>query len=128
MLTEESYYTALCIYAGAGVLVCVLLWLWLRRRWAPFWVALVTLLSAALLLTPAYPAADVDTFAPAILVLGFSLLTDGGEGALLATRPLAVMVGLACGLALLLQVALFRRQRRRSRPAPAVPRTGADAA
>lgn len=115
MLSEDSYLTALYVYAGAAsALLLCLVW-WLRRR-GPGWVALLVLLAAALLLTPAYPKEGVATLAPALIVAGFQLLTDGYEAAAHALRPLGFMCGLAVVLALLLRLTVFRR---RARPAQA---------
>ena len=42
---------------------------------------LLVLLSAALLLTPAFPQPGVDTMAPALIVAGFEFLLNGPEAA-----------------------------------------------
>ena len=126
MLSESSYLMAIYVYTGAacGLLLC-LAW-WLGRHWRAGWVALVVLLAAALLLTPAYPKADVDTFAPALIVAGFQLFTEGYAAAEHALRPLAYMSALAVVLALLLWVTIFRRRGRAAQPQKAPPAAAAN--
>jgi len=111
MLDESSYLTAIYAYVGsAGVLLLYVGW-WLSRHWRPSWVALVVLLMAALLLTPAYSAVETDTLAPALIVAVFEIMTTGLEGAIDALRPLVFMTGLAIVAALLLRVTVFRRRK-----------------
>ena len=126
MLSESSYLMAIYVYTGAafGLLIC-LAW-WLGRHWRAGWVALVVLLAAALLLTPAYPKADVDTFAPALIVAGFQLFTEGYAAAEHALRPLAYMSALAVVIALLLWVTIFRRRGRAAQPQKAQPAAAAN--
>ena len=111
MLTEESYLTAIYAYCGAAALICLLLAWWLWRRWRNIWVALAVTLSAALLLTPAFPQPGVDTMAPALIVAGFELLLNGPEAAEHAFKPLAVACGPALVLAILLRLTLLRPRR-----------------
>lgn len=122
MLSESSYLMAIYVYTGAaGVYLLFLIW-WMRRRSAAL-VALMVLLSAALLLTPAYPKEGVATLAPALIVAGFQLFTEGYEAAQHALKPLAFMCGLAVVLALLLRLTILRP---RSRP-PAAKKPAAEA-
>ena len=109
MLSESSYLAAIYVYVGAAcaLLLCLLWWL---RKWGAGWIALVVLLAAALLLTPAYPKAGVATLAPALIVAGFQLFTEGYEAAEHALRPLAFMSAAAVVLALLLRLLVFRRR------------------
>jgi hypothetical protein len=116
VLTESSYHTAIYTYTGAACAIVLILGIWLRRHWRPVWVALVVLLGAALLLTPAYPREDAATLAPALIVAGFRFLTDDPQAAGPALGALAFTSGVAVALALLLQVTLFRRHRRARRP------------
>ncbi len=109
MLTESAYLTALCVYVGAAVLALLCLAWWLRR-WPSGLVALLVLLGAALLLTPAYPREGVTTVAPALIVAGFQMFTEGVESAQHALRPLATMSAVAVVLALLLSFTVFRRR------------------
>ena len=109
MLSESSYLTALYCYVGAGCAALAYLGWWLSRHWSAGWVALVVLLSAAVLLTPAHPNAEVTTFAPALVVAVFEGLTYGAEAAQHAFRPLAFMVALALVLAIALRLLVFRR-------------------
>lgn len=108
MLSESSYLTAMYAYVGAACVMLLYLAWWLSRHWRPGWVALVVLLGAALLLTPAFPREGVDTFAPALIVAGFQFLTYGYEAAEHALRPLAFMSALAIVVALFLRLTLFR--------------------
>ena len=108
MLSESSYLSAIYVYVGAAALILLYLAWWLGRHWRPGWVALVVLLAAALLLTPAYPAEDADTMAPALIVAGFQLFTEGYNAAEHALRPLAFMSAAAVILAFLLWLLLLR--------------------
>ncbi len=117
MLSESSYLFAIYVYVGAACVMLLYLTWWLAGHWRAGWVALVVLLGAALLLTPAYPKEGVDTFAPAFIVAGFQLLTEGFEAAGHALRPLGFMSALAVVLALLLGVTVLRgRGPRSARP------------
>ena len=108
MLSEESYLTAIYVYTGAAAMLLLCLAWWLGRSWRAGWVALVVLLAAALLLTPAYPKEGVSTMAPALIVAAFQLFTEGYEASLHALRPLGMACGLAVVLALLLRFSIFR--------------------
>ena len=108
MLTEESYLTAIVVYCGAALLALLLMLWWLRKSWRPAWLALGFFVGAALLLTPAFPEAGSDTLAPALIVAGFQLLTDGVESAQHALRPLLFMLCLAVVLSLLLRFTVLR--------------------
>ncbi len=117
MLSESSYLTAIYAYVGAACVMLLYLAWWLGRHWRAGWVALVVLLGAALLLTPAYPKDGVETLAPALIVASFQLLTDGFEAAEHALRPLGFMSALAVALALLLGLTVLRgRGPRNARP------------
>ena len=110
MLTEESYLIALYTYIGAALgFVLVLGWR-ASRHVGPGMVALLVLLAAALLLTPAYPKAGVTTFAPALIVATFQWLTYGAEAAGHALRPLGLALAVAVVLATVLKLLLFRRR------------------
>lgn len=115
MLTESSYLTAIYTYCGAAILAALLLAWWLGRRWPNGWVALVVLLAAALLLTPAYPQPGVQTMAPALIVASFEFLQNGPEAAQHASKPLAIACALAVFLALLLRLTVLR-PRKGSKP------------
>ncbi len=108
MLSESSYLTAMYTYVGASVaLLLYLAWI-LGRHWRAAWVTLVVLLSAALLLTPAYPDAEVTTLAPALIVAIFEGLIHGPEAARHAIKPLSFMLGLALFISLALRLTVFR--------------------
>lgn len=102
MLTESSYLTAIYVYCGAALVFCMVLAWWLGRRLRHFWALALLLLSAALLITPAYPQPGVTTMAPALVVAAFELLLNGPEAARHAFKPL----GVTCGAALLITVLL----------------------
>lgn len=120
MLSESSYLTAIYTYVGAAAVMLVYLAWWLGRHWRPGWVALAVLLAAALLLTPAFPRTDVDTMAPALIVAGFQLFTEGYLAAEHALRPLGFMCAMAVVLAFILWLLFLRgRGPRKSRRAKA---------
>ncbi len=110
MLTESSYLTAIYVYCGAAILAALWLAWWLGRRWPNGWTALLVLLLAALLLTPAFPQPGVETMAPALIVLVFESLLNGPDAAAHAIKPLSIACALAAALALLLRFTLLRRR------------------
>lgn len=111
MLSDSSYMTAVYAYCGAALLMVLCLTWWVGFRWRNGWSALLILLAAALLLTPAYPREGVDTLAPALIVAGFQFATEGIEAAQHALRPLGVSCALAMALALLLRLTLLRKRK-----------------
>lgn len=122
MLNNSSYLTAIYVYVGAAIVFIVYLGWWLGRHWRAGWVTLVVLLMAALLLTPAYPKAGVDTMAPALIVVAFQIMTTGIPSAIHALRPLVIMCGAAVIIALLLSMTVWRQRKlhraRNDRPPP----------
>ena len=126
MLNDSSYFTAICIYVGSAAILIMYIGWWLGRHWRAGWVTLVVLLTGALLLTPAFPRAGVQTMAPALIVAAFQYMTAGVEGARHALRPLIFMSGAAVFIALLLTLTIFRRRTvQRGRPARPQPRSKA---
>lgn len=111
MLTESSYLTAIYVYCGAAMAVCLVLAWWLGRRLRSFWGIALLLLTAALMLTPAYPQPGVTTMAPALIVAGFDLFLNGPDAARHAIKPLGTACGLALLLAILLRVTVLRPAR-----------------
>lgn len=111
MLTNDSYMIAWLIYALAAVGALLLLNLWLRNSLGGVGRFNLLLVLAAMVLTPAYPDTVVETWAPAIFVTGFDLLTHGPESAMRALRPILVMVALS--LVICLVLTLLRRMTRR---------------
>ncbi|MEH6593323.1 MAG: hypothetical protein V7746_23840 [Halioglobus sp.] len=109
MLSESSYLTAIYSYAGASVAILLYMAWWLSRHWRAGWVAFTVLVLAALLLTPAHPNADIQTFAPALIVAVFETLTHGPEAAEHAFKPLSIMLMIATVLAIVLRLTIFRR-------------------
>lgn len=116
MLSDGSYMMALYVYCGAAVLFVLCFGWFLLRRWRGIWALMLVCLAAALMLTPAFPREGVDTLAPALVVAGFQLATEGREAAQHALRPLATMCAVALGVALLLRVTLFRARSRNTQP------------
>ena len=112
MLSESSYLTAIYVYVGSACIILLYLCWWLGRHWRPAWVALVVLLTAVLLLTPAYPKAGVDTMAPAVIVAAFQILTQDIDSAQHALKPLVFFSEVAVVIALLLRLLVFRRPRK----------------
>ena len=113
MLTPESYQTAWLVYAGAALLALAYLYFWIGPRLGSGARLALLLVLAGLALTPAYPAADYsETWAPAIFVAGFELLTNGTEAAVRPLRSLAAAEAMALGLCVLgwLGYRLFRRK------------------
>ncbi|MDJ0878983.1 MAG: hypothetical protein QNI86_10255 [Halieaceae bacterium] len=101
MLSPDSYHTAWLAYGLATLAALVILYLWVGPRMSRGWRLALGLLLAALALTPAHPAPDVDTWAPAIFVTFFELLTSGAEAAARPLRSLLIAVGMALALCLL---------------------------
>ena len=112
MLTDASYQSAIYAYVGAAIVALLLLVFWLRRSWGRGWLLFLFLGGSALLLTPAYPQEGVDTLAPALIVAGFQIFTEGVDSAVHALRPLGAMLGVALVLTLLLRFTLFRGSRK----------------
>jgi hypothetical protein len=110
LLSESSYLTAVYVYVGMASLMLLYMTLWFSRHWRGGWVVLVVLLSAALLLTPAYPNDTASTLAPALIVAGFQFFTAGYEAAECALRLLSYSCAVAIGLALLLWLTFFRKR------------------
>ena len=110
MLSESSYLTAVYAYVGMACLMLVYMAFWFGRHWRPAAVAFVVLLSAALLLTPAYPSDTASTLAPALIIAGFQFFTAGYEAAEHALRLLGYTCAVAVVLALLLRLTLFRKR------------------
>jgi hypothetical protein len=113
VLTPENYQLAWLIYLSAGA--CTLLYLrYIWRGSMPSMVLLLLVLSlAALLLTPARPESGADTYAPALVVAAFDLLTYGPEAVSRALRPIGftLSVALALGAIIGLVQALLRRRK-----------------
>lgn len=113
MLTPQNYQLAWLIYLSAGA--CMLIYL--RYTWRGSMPSAALLLSvlalAALLLTPARPESGADTYAPALVVAAFDLLTYGPEAVTRALRPIGFTLTVALGLGaiILLFQALMRRRK-----------------
>ncbi len=120
MLTPSSYLFAFAVYVLSALLALVLANFWfLRERPLALKVGL-SLPLAALLLTPAYIEAGAETFAPALVVAAFQWFSQGPEAASHALRPLILFTVLAMVLGCISGVYLWRRDRNRGRPDPAL--------
>ena len=113
MLTAESYVTAWSVYLAATLAGLLFLYAWISPGMGRAWSLTLVLLLAVLALTPARPGEDLGTWAPAVIVAAFNLLTDGVEAAL---RPLRAMLIMSVAtLALCLLTYLGRRSLARTR-------------
>ena len=113
MLTAESYIMAWTVYMVATLIGLLILYLWIGPRMSAGARLTLLLLLAAMALTPARPDANLASWAPAVIVAAFDLLTDGTEAALRPLRPMLIMS--AMSLALCLFIFLGRRWRVRGR-------------
>ena len=103
MLTEDSYITAWVVYGLATACGLLVLNHWLRHAMGVGARSLLLLLLGGLALAPAYPDPSGATWAPALFVAAFTLLTDGVEAAMPAFRSLGAgaALGVVCALLLL---------------------------
>ena len=115
MLTTDSYMIAWIIYALATVGALLLFNFWLRNSLSGVARFTLLLMLGAMALTPAHPDATTTTWAPAIFVTGFDLLTIGPEAVMRSLRPMLIMVALALvvGLVLTLMQEITKRGRSR---------------
>lgn len=114
MLTEQSYVVALGIYLLAGLATSAGLGWWVKHHFS-FPLAIVSgLLVAALLMTPAYPGAEVKTFAPALVVLVFTGFTQGWDQVSHALRPLGVALAIAMAAAVVVLLGAWLMGSRRT--------------
>ena len=95
MLTAASYHTAWAIYLAAALALLVLVRQWLRPRVGAGWLVTLLLMLAALLLTPSLADPDLHSYAPALVVAAFDLLTHGPDSVQRSLRPMLVMQALA---------------------------------
>ena len=101
MLSPESYQSAWLAYAGATLAALLILYLWVGPRLSRGARLALALILGALALTPAHPATDMTTWAPAIFVTFFELLTSGTEAAARPLRSLMIALGMVLALCLL---------------------------
>ena len=102
MLTPESYHTGWLVYGAASLAALLYLFFVLGSRISAATRVVLILLLAGLILTPAHPTEDIKTWAPAIFVTGFELMTSGVEAAARPFRSLVAAEALALGLCVLL--------------------------
>lgn len=113
MLTAESYQFAWMAYATAVTGMLLAGYLLLRD-----WVSRTVLLGlfwplAVLLLTPVSAEEGADFLAPALIVGVFEWLSIGTEAVARSARPIAVVVGLAIALELIVLTGWMLLKRRR---------------
>jgi len=116
MLTQSAYLTALAIYLAAGLLTAMIVALWVRRHFSLLPGLVCGIAAATVLMVPAYPQAGSDTFAPALVVLGFTVLTEGWAQAGHAVRPLLLAVAVALLLSVMTALVVWLANRKKSRP------------
>lgn len=92
MLTTGSYITAWCVYCLATVGLLVYTPWVLRLPDSRMFRLSFRMLLAGLLLTPVSVVRGGDTFAPAVIVGIFELLTEGSAQAARSGLPLAVVM------------------------------------
>ena len=108
MLTEEGYYNAWLAYCLAGFAVlCMLAW-YIRHLDLEVRIMLLFVF-VGLIFSPARPAAEAASWAPAIVVALFSLLAEDRFGTAAGIRSL--LSGQALVIALGFLVCLLRRRR-----------------
>lgn len=100
MLTTESYETAWLAYIVATAAALVILYLWVGPRMSRGARLCWVLVLGALALTPAHPSPEIKTWAPALFVTGFELLTNGTEAAARPLRSLIISLGFVFALSL----------------------------
>lgn len=112
MVTAESYEMAWWAYGAATIGALVILYFWVGGLMSRGLRLSIALMLGAAALTPAHPAPDVQTWAPAVIVAGFELLTGGVEAALQPLRSVLVIEALVLALCLLgwLALRLLRRE------------------
>lgn len=114
MLTAESYVMAWAVYLAATLAGLLFFYIWISPAMSRAGGLTLVLLLAVLALTPARPDADLGTWAPAVIVAAFDLLTDGVEAAMRSLRPMLIMSALTLALCLFIFLGrrwLFRGQR-----------------
>jgi hypothetical protein len=104
MLTAENYQIAWGIYVVGALGILLYLRFWWRRHITGGGSIALLLLLAALILTPAHPGGDTPSYAPALVVAAFDLLTYGPEAAIRPLRPIGVVAGAALITALIIQL------------------------
>jgi hypothetical protein len=113
VLTAETYQLAWLVYTVATLVTVLMLRRWWQGRVGPGTALALFLVLASVLLTPAHPDGETPSYAPALVVAGFDLLTHGPEAALRPLRPIGftVAVSLVLGAVVALVAALLRRRR-----------------
>ena len=102
MLTPESYQTAWLVYGAASLAALLYLYFLLGARLSAASRIALLLLLAGLILTPAHPTEAIKTWAPALFVTGFELMTSGVEAAARPVRSLVAAEALALAVCALL--------------------------
>lgn len=101
MLTQDSYFTAMALYTGAGLIALILAYRYLLTPLPTVIRRAIIGLLAGLLLTPAYSASESATLAPALVVGVFNLFfAEGWESA----RQAFMLLGVASAAGLLMGI------------------------
>jgi hypothetical protein len=101
LLTADSYELAWMAYGAATLGALLILYLWFGGVMSRGLRLSLVLMLGALALTPAHPAPDVQSWAPAIVVAGFELLTSGVDAALRPLRSVLAAEAIVVALCLL---------------------------
>lgn len=102
MLSGNDYLMAWSVYLLSAAVLLITGWRLTSWMWS--WVKdPLRVMSAVLLLTPASVDGDPAHLAPALIIVGFELLTaeDGGLGPLLGVRLLLILIFAVLGVWLL---------------------------
>lgn len=102
MLSNSDYLMAWSIYLLSATVLLITGWRLTSWMWC--WAKdALRVVSAVLLLTPASVDGDPAHLAPALVIVGFELLTaeDGGLGPLLGVRLLLILIFAVLGVWLL---------------------------
>lgn len=131
MLSSHDYLIAWSVYLLSATVLLITGWRLTSWMWS--WVKdPLRVMAAVLLLTPASVDGDPAHLAPALIIVGFELLTaeDGGLGPLLGVRLLLILIFAVLGVWLLrlLWFWLVGSRTRVSKPAVASARPRAVAA
>ncbi len=102
MLSANDYLIAWSTYLLSAAVLLITGWRLTSRMWS--WVKdPLRVMAAVVLLTPASVDGDPAHLAPAVVIVGFELLTaeDGGLGPLLGVRLLLILIFAVLGVWLL---------------------------
>lgn len=112
------YYSAWGVYLATALALTGVCWYRTRVMAPGFLRGNLRWVVTCILLIPARSGLDTVLLAPAWVVAGFGLASEGQEVAMLGARPLAA--GLVLGIAVVTVTSLVRLARGTGRPAPQV--------